>query len=60
LGERIQAAKRIGIKEVILPLMMREEWFDLPEIERSAFTPHFVEEMEDVFTIVFPKGKIQN
>ncbi len=54
LKEKILAAKRAGIYEVILPSKNREEVMeDLPEYVRDKMTLHFVDSLEEVFGIIF-------
>ncbi|MCS7262065.1 MAG: endopeptidase La [Aquificaceae bacterium] len=56
LKEKILAAKRAGIYEVILPAKNREEVMeDLPQYVRDKMHLHFVENLEEVFDIIFNK-----
>ncbi len=56
LKEKILAAKRAGIYEVILPSKNRDEVMeDLPEYVRDKMTLHFVENLSEVFGIIFGK-----
>ncbi len=56
LKEKILAAKRAGIYEVILPSKNRDEVMeDLPEYVRDKMTLHFVENLSEVFGIIFRK-----
>ncbi|MFN7065015.1 MAG: endopeptidase La [Aquificaceae bacterium] len=57
LKEKILAAKRAGIYEVILPSKNREEVMeDLPFYVRDKMKLHFVEHLEEVFGIIFGKA----
>lgn len=57
--EKILAAKRAGIYEVILPSKNKLEVMeDLPEYVRDKMNFHFVEHLDEVFNIVF-KDKIR-
>lgn len=54
LKEKILAAKRAGIYEVILPSKNKEEVLeDLPSYVREKMSLHFVENLDEVFKIVF-------
>jgi len=54
LKEKILAAKRAGIYEVILPAKNKEEVLEeLPEYVRDKMTLHFVEYLDEVFELVF-------
>ncbi len=56
LKEKILAAKRAGIYQVILPSKNRDEVMeDLPEYVRDKMTLHFVENLSEVFGIIFGK-----
>ncbi|MCS7171788.1 MAG: endopeptidase La [Aquificaceae bacterium] len=56
LKEKILAAKRAGIYEVILPSKNRDEVMeDLPEYVRDKMKLNFVESLEEVFDIIFRK-----
>ncbi len=57
LKEKILAAKRAGIYQVILPLKNKEEVMeDLPPYVRDKMTLYFVEHLEEVFSIIFEKN----
>ena len=56
LKEKILAAKRAGIYEVILPSKNKEEVMeDLPSYVREKMKLHFVDHLEEVFGIIFNK-----
>lgn len=56
LKEKILAAKRAGIYEVILPSKNKEEVMeDLPQYVRDKMTLHFVDSLDEVFDIIFSK-----
>jgi Lon-like ATP-dependent protease len=57
LKEKIVAAKREGIKTVILPHLNRHTWQELPEELRDGLAVHFVKEYDEVFKIAFPNLK---
>ncbi len=52
LKEKILAAKRVGIYDVVLPEKNKEEVLeDLPEYVKDKMTFHFVSKLEEVFEI---------
>ncbi|XP_026333399.1 lon protease homolog, mitochondrial isoform X2 [Hyposmocoma kahamanoa] len=51
IKEKIIAAKRVGVKVVILPEENRRDFDDLPSFIREDIDVHFVAEYEDVFKI---------
>ncbi|MFN3598657.1 MAG: endopeptidase La [Aquificaceae bacterium] len=56
LKEKILAAKRAGIYQVILPSKNKEEVMeDLPSYVRDQMKLYFVEHLEEVFGIIFGK-----
>ncbi len=56
LKEKILAAKRAGIYEVILPSKNKDEVMeDLPEYVRDKMNLHFVDSLDEVFGIIFGK-----
>ncbi|WPM32463.1 endopeptidase La [Hydrogenobacter sp. T-2] len=56
LKEKILAAKRAGIYEVILPSKNKDEVMeDLPEYVREKMNLHFVDHLDEVFGIIFGK-----
>ncbi|EDP74556.1 endopeptidase La [Hydrogenivirga sp. 128-5-R1-1] len=58
LKEKILAAKRAGIYEVILPEKNRDEVLeDLPEYVREQMKLHFVRHLDEVFSLALTKGE---
>lgn len=53
LKEKIVAAKREGVKVVIVPKANQHLWDELNDVLREGITPHFVEEYEEVYKIAF-------
>jgi ATP-dependent Lon protease len=53
IKEKILAAKRAGIKEVILPEANRGDFGELPATVREGVTEHFVEHYKDVVSLIF-------
>jgi ATP-dependent Lon protease len=51
LKEKLLAAHRAGIFEVILPEDNRRDFADLPELLKSSMKLHFVEQMDEVLQI---------
>ena len=52
--EKIIAAKRAKVQQVILPEDNREDFDMLPEHVKEGITPHFVRTFQDVLKICFP------
>ncbi len=53
IREKIIAARRTGIKEIILPKAVNPEFINLPEHIKEGIKFHFVKEYEEVFELVF-------
>ena len=53
LKEKALAARRIGIKEVIIPLLNVKDANELPETVKKDVTFHAVSSVEEVFELVF-------
>jgi ATP-dependent Lon protease len=53
IREKIIAARRSGIMEVILPERNRKDFDELPEHLRDGLTVEFVEAYPDVINVVF-------
>ena len=53
IREKIIAARRLGIKEVILPDACRRDFDELPEHIIEGLTVNFVRDYQEVFDIVF-------
>jgi ATP-dependent Lon protease len=49
--EKILAANRSGIRQVILPEENRKDWIDVPEDVRERINFHFVRRIDDVFPL---------
>jgi ATP-dependent Lon protease len=52
--EKVLAARRSGIKRVILPIGNKKDLRDLPDHVRQEMQFHFVERVEEVLSIVIP------
>lgn len=53
LKEKMVAAKREGVKTVILPKQNMHHWDELSDILKEGLKPHFVEEYNEVYDIAF-------
>jgi ATP-dependent Lon protease len=53
--EKLIAARRAGIKEILLPEDNRGEFDEVPEHVRKGLTVHFVSRFEDVAALLFAK-----
>jgi len=51
LKEKLLAAHRAGVFEVILPASNRKDLADLPDLLKNSMKLHFVEEMDEVLKI---------
>jgi ATP-dependent Lon protease len=54
--EKMIAARRAGVKTMILPEENRADYEDLDEHITKGITLHFVRSFDDVRRICFPKG----
>ncbi len=55
IREKVIAARRSAIKELILPAACRSAFEELPDYLRQGLTVHFVEHFDEVFESVFGK-----
>jgi ATP-dependent Lon protease len=53
IREKVIAAKRIGIKELILPDDNRKDYNELPDYLKTEMTVHFAKQFEDVARLTF-------
>ncbi len=51
IKEKVLAAARAGISEVILPERNRKDWIDVPEAVRNEMTPHFVRHISQLIPL---------
>ena len=49
--EKVLAARRAGVREVILPRHNKKDLVDIPEALRKDIQVHFVDEVQDVIDI---------
>jgi ATP-dependent Lon protease len=57
IREKVIAAKRAGIKELILPETCRRDFEELPAHIRKGLKVHFASQYRDVFDVVFGKRR---
>ena len=60
IREKIIAARRQGISELILPEECLRDFEELPHYIKKGLTIHFAKTYNDVYKIVFPDGKRQS
>jgi ATP-dependent Lon protease len=53
IREKVIAAQRVNIKELILPEANRGDYEELPDYLRKGMTVHFAENYDDVAALVF-------
>ncbi len=53
IREKIIAAKRVKLNEIILPEDCRRDYDELPDFIKAGLNIHFVETYSDVFAVVF-------
>jgi len=51
IKEKVLAASRFGIKEIILPEQNKSDWLDLPAEVRARLKVHFVQHIADVLRL---------
>ncbi|MGQ0656881.1 MAG: endopeptidase La [Chromatiales bacterium] len=57
IREKIVAAKRIGIREVVLPEANRRDFDELPEHLRKGMDVHFVRHFDEVAALALPASR---
>ncbi len=55
IREKVIAAKRIGINEIILPHDVEADYKELPKYIKKGLKVHFADHFEDVANILFPE-----
>lgn len=53
IREKVIAARRVGVMDIILPEPNRRDFEELPDFLTAGFRVHFASEYRDVFAIVF-------
>lgn len=56
--EKLVAAKRSGLKEIIFPKENIRDYDLLPDYLKEGLTIHFVEHYDEVYKIAFPQGDL--
>ena len=55
IREKVIAARRVGIREVILPDACQRDFDELPQYLKAGLTVHFASRYDDVFAILWGK-----
>ncbi|KAJ6239002.1 lon protease [Anaeramoeba flamelloides] len=53
LKEKVLAARRSGINQLIFPKENERDWFELEDYITKGITPHFVQKYADIYKILF-------
>ncbi len=56
IKEKVIAAKRSGVKDVILPKQNEKDFVEIPDRVREGIRPHYVEDYQEVYKLVFDDG----
>ena len=56
IKEKVIAAKRSHVRDVILPKDNQKDFEEIPDRVRRGVTPHYVEDFKEVFELAFCKG----
>jgi Lon-like ATP-dependent protease len=56
IKEKALAARRAGVRALVLPDGNRRDWEELPQDLREGFDPHFVRTYDEVFELAFGGG----
>ena len=54
IKEKTIAARRSGVKTLILPLANRRDFDELPDYLKEGLNVHFADYYDDVFKVAFP------
>ncbi|MBF0142008.1 MAG: endopeptidase La [Magnetococcales bacterium] len=57
IREKVIAARRVGLRELIIPEACRKDYEEVPEHVREGFTIHFVKNYKEVARIVFGRNR---
>lgn len=57
IKEKVLAAQRFGVKEVILPEQNKSDWEETPPEVRSKLKVHFVRQISEIFPLALDDGK---
>jgi ATP-dependent Lon protease len=55
--EKTLAARRVKVKELILPGDNRKDFDELPDYIREGLTVHFVSYFDDVLGLIYPRRR---
>jgi len=55
IREKTMAARRAGIKRIILPAANKRDFDEMPDYLKDGLELHFVEEYDEVFNVAFGK-----
>lgn len=58
IREKVIAARRVGIKELILPHANKRDFDELPDYIRDGIVVHFAKRYDDVFKIAFEPKRV--
>ncbi len=57
IKEKVLAAKRAGIKEIILPKLNQKDLAEIPDYAKKDLKFHFVENVDEVLKVIFKDGR---
>ena len=60
IKEKILAARRVGMKEIILSSKNKKDVQDIKEIYRDKLTFHYVDRVDEVYLLALQEEKIPN
>lgn len=60
LKEKVLAAKRAGIKKILMPERNRRDFDEIPENAKKAMDFHYVDSLDDVFNLAFETKPAKN
>jgi ATP-dependent Lon protease len=58
IREKVIAARRVGIRELVLPEANRKDFDELPDYLREGLSVHFAKRFDDVFKAVFKENRV--
>ena len=53
LAQKVEAAKRFGIKELIIPVGNRPQWEAMKKEHKSGIIVHFVVDFAEIYNLLF-------
>ncbi len=57
LKEKIIAARRVGLKSIIIPEQNRKDYLEIPEHLKEKLEVHFAKTFDDIFKVAFGKNR---